>query len=68
MLTRTVIPNFSGPFDVALDSARKLLYVSDFRSSVIRIVDLSPLTDPSAKEGARVIATLGSPRVIQELQ
>ncbi|MDD9931975.1 MAG: hypothetical protein OXT09_00150 [Myxococcales bacterium] len=68
MLIRTVVPNLSGPFDLAVDEERSLLYVTDFRSSVIRIIDLSPLTDPDAGEGASVVATLGAPRIIQELQ
>lgn len=38
-----VIQGFSGPFEVAVDRWRKLAYVADFRSSIIRIVDLQPI-------------------------
>jgi hypothetical protein len=89
MLARAVVPNLSGPFALALDEPRKLLYVDDFRSSVIRIIDLAPVLDPEltglsrvstrdpralqATRGRRVdtvsvVATLGKPRVLQELR
>jgi hypothetical protein len=68
MLPLAVVPNLSGPFALALDEPRKLLYVADFRSSVIRIVDLAPLLDPASQVEVRVIATLGAARVLQELQ
>ena len=48
MLTSGVVPNLSGPFDLALDEERQLAYVADFRSSVIRIIDLSPLNTAAA--------------------
>jgi len=38
-----VIQGFSGPFEVVVDRWRKLAYVADFRSSIIRIVDLQPI-------------------------
>jgi hypothetical protein len=66
----SIVHNLSGPFEIALDSLRMRLYVADFRSSVVRIIDLSPIvtsTDPSTTS-ARVVATLGSPKLIQELQ
>jgi DNA-binding beta-propeller fold protein YncE len=57
-----VARGFSGPFDVALDRWRERLYVADFRSSTIRIVDLRPVVcipddidtpcDQAAAEGA----------------
>jgi DNA-binding beta-propeller fold protein YncE len=69
METRAVVPNLSGPFGVAFDEARERLYTTDFRSSVVRIVDLSRLASPEASpESVRVIATLGRPRVVQELK
>lgn len=69
----SIVHNLSGPFEVALDSMRMRLYVADFRSSVVRILDVSPLaamsgsglTEPTS---ARVVATLGSPKLIEELQ
>jgi DNA-binding beta-propeller fold protein YncE len=68
--TLSVIHNFSGPFEVALDSARQRLYVADFRSSVVRILDLAPLLDGASETvpTARIIATLGHPQLVQELQ
>ena len=55
----TVIRNFSGPYDMALDSARRLLYVADFRTSVLRVVDLSGLVDRSRPRPG-IIATIGA--------
>lgn len=69
METRAVVPNLSGPFGVAFDEARERLYATDFRSSVVRIVDLSQLaSSTAAPESVRVVATLGRPRVVQELK
>ncbi len=58
-----VVRGFSGPFDVEVDAARELLYVADFRSSTVRIVDLAPLANPESVEVPRIIAMLGSPLV-----
>lgn len=55
----TVIRNLSGPYDMAIDSARRLLYVADFRTSVLRVVDLSGLVDRS-KPRPGIIATIGA--------
>jgi hypothetical protein len=75
MFTRAVIPNLSGPFDVAVDGARQKLYVTDFRTSVLRVIDLSALTAPAISDSSeqpppapRVIATVGRPQIIQELR
>jgi hypothetical protein len=69
MLTRSVVPNLSGPYDLVLDQARKLLYVVDFRSSVIRVVGLKPVVEPDLfDQPVRVIATIGTPQVLPELQ
>jgi hypothetical protein len=69
METRAVVPNLSGPFGVAFDAARGRLYVTDFRSSVVRVVDVSQLASPdAAPESVRVVATVGQPRVVQELK
>lgn len=69
METRAVVPNLSGPYGVAFDEARERLYVTDFRSSVLRVVDLSQLASPdAAPESVRVIATVGRPQVVQELK
>ncbi|HET6337429.1 MAG TPA: hypothetical protein VFG30_29595 [Polyangiales bacterium] len=66
----SVIHNFSGPFEMGLDSARKRLYVADFRSSVVRILDLAPILDGATETlpTASIVATLGHPQLVQELQ
>jgi DNA-binding beta-propeller fold protein YncE len=69
-LPRSVVRNLSGPFDLVLDEARERLYVADFRTSVVRVIDVSPVTT-QADDGtttAYVAATLGELRVVQELQ
>jgi DNA-binding beta-propeller fold protein YncE len=57
----TVVRSFSGPFEMAYDGARKLLHVTDFRASVLRVVDLAGLVDKT-QPPPRVIATIGTPR------
>lgn len=53
-----VIGGLSGPFAMAVDPERSFLYLADFSVSVIRVIDLAPLTD---FEPPRLIATLGEP-------
>ena len=67
---RSIVRNLSGPFEIVLDEARQRLYAADFRSSVIRVLDLAPVLAPDAsgETSARLVATLGAPRVIQELR
>ncbi|MCB9708548.1 MAG: hypothetical protein H6714_07185 [Myxococcales bacterium] len=60
-----VITGFGGPFDIAVDQARGFIYVADFSSSVIRVVDISQLTEGL---GATVVATLGEPRSVKVVQ
>lgn len=54
----TQVRNLSGPFDMVVDEARRLLYVADFRTSVVRVVDLAGLVD-RRKRAPSIIATLG---------
>jgi hypothetical protein len=68
MLTRGVVPNLSGPFEVVIDEARQLVYLADFRSSVIRVIDVSPVSADVSVKPVRVVATVGVPRVLQELK
>jgi hypothetical protein len=68
MLTLSVVPNLSGPFEIEFDEARERLYVADFRSSVIRVIDLRELAGSQGERSAVLIATLGKPRVVQELR
>ena len=56
-----IVRNLAGPFEMAFDAGRKWLYVADFRASVVRVVDLSGLTD-KREPPPRIIATLGAPR------
>ncbi|HKU39963.1 MAG TPA: hypothetical protein VJR89_17505, partial [Polyangiales bacterium] len=66
----SIVHNFSGPFELALDEPRRRLYVADFRSSAVRVLDLSALLDGATETvpTARIIATLGHPQLLQELQ
>lgn len=65
-----VIHNLNGPFDLAIDSARKRLYLADFRSSSVLVVDLSALAEAGddQRTDAPIIGMLGVPKVVQELQ
>jgi DNA-binding beta-propeller fold protein YncE len=56
-----VIRNLSGPFQMVHDPVRRLLYVTDFRVSVVRVVDVSGLTQRD-QPAPRIVATLGDPQ------
>ncbi len=56
-----VVGGISGPFEMAVDEPRQLLYVTDFSLSVVRIVDLEPL---ARSEAPFLLATLGEPTPI----
>ncbi len=63
-----MIGGFSGPFEMAYDAARERLYVTDFTTSQLRVVDMAPLTTPvvdpmtgATSTDPRLIATLGLP-------
>jgi DNA-binding beta-propeller fold protein YncE len=60
-----VVRGFSGPFEVVVDEVRARALVTDFRSSVVRVVDLSPLVERSSAP-LRIVATLGVPRAPSE--
>jgi len=66
----TIVHNLNGPFELAIDAARRRLYVADFRASVVRVMDLGAVVDGGLGErtDAPIIATLGIPKVVQELQ
>jgi DNA-binding beta-propeller fold protein YncE len=57
----SVVRSLSGPFEMAFDASRKLLHVTDFRASVLRIIDLEGLVDRT-KPPPRIVATIGKPR------
>jgi hypothetical protein len=65
-----IVHNLNGPFELAIDSARRRIYLADFRTSSVQVIDLSPIVqDPdSPRTDAPIIATLGIPKVVQELQ
>jgi hypothetical protein len=65
-----VVRGLNGPFELAIDSVRQRLYLADFRSSSIQVVDLSGVAANGAgtRTDAPVIAVLGIPKVVQELQ
>jgi hypothetical protein len=52
---------------MAVDEARSLLYVTDFRNSTLRLVDLAPLAE-DRPEPLRITATLGAPRAARDLR
>ena len=68
-----VIRGFSGAYDLAYDPLRERLYVSDYRVSVIRIVDLAPLFDcvldrtSATTCSPRLLGMLGIPNAVQQL-
>jgi len=72
----SAIQGLTGPFSLALDPMRPWLYVGDFRSSTVRIVDLAPLVTAVAPDeldgreptSPRVIAILGRPTEVQALK
>jgi len=66
----SVIQNLNGPFDLAIDASRKLLYLSDFRASTIQVIDLKYIAaaGASARTDAPIVALIGIPKVVQELQ
>ena len=55
------IKEFSGPFDMKIDLKRELLYVTDFRASVIRVVDIQGLARQTLQPTPRIVATIGAP-------
>ena len=65
-----VVHNLNGPFELAIDAARKRLYVADFRASVVRVMDLGYVAEAGAvdRTDVPVIGMLGAPKHLQELQ
>jgi hypothetical protein len=69
-----VVGGLSGPFDLAVDLPRRRVYVPDFSTSVIHVIDLAPLV--TCLSGGRTgmdecspqtVATVGRPRPVREL-
>lgn len=72
-----VVPSAAGPFELEVDEARGYVYLVDFRSSVIRVIDLRPsfecylggVEDPGARECTPLQrGRIGTPRPVQELR
>ncbi len=72
-----VVRGLGGPFELAVDTERKRVYVLDFRSSVIRVIDLLPMfVCLSDDEGMmrteecspRQIGVVGRPDAVTELR
>jgi hypothetical protein len=55
------VPGFAGPFEMTYDPVSRWLFVADYRDSVVRIVDLSPL---EIGDAPHLLATLGTPRPV----
>lgn len=72
-----VVRGLGGPFELAVDTTRRRLYVLDFRSSVIRVIDLAPMFDCLSDEtmmmrteecSPRQIGVVGRPDAVTELR
>lgn len=72
-----VVPSAAGPFELEVDETRGYVYLVDFRSSVIRVIDLRPsfecyvggMTEPGARECTPIQrGRIGTPRPVQELR
>ena len=57
-----VVAGFDGPYEVAIDPVRQWAIVVDFRTSVVRIVDLAPVTSADRTDQASIIIRIGTPR------
>lgn len=72
----TMGTGISGAFELVIDPVRNRLYVVDFRTSVIRSLDLGPLLacldgappDPINGCTPSLLGLLGIPKAVQELQ
>ena len=72
-----IVRGLSGPFELAVDVARRYLYIVDFRASVVRVADLRPMLDclargvgsPAAPETCEpsIIGWIGKERPVGEL-
>lgn len=73
----SVVRGFNGPFETEVDVARGRLYVTDFRVSVVRVLDTQPLEDclalgmaPGMEPSCAPVAMgmLGVPSTVEELR
>ncbi len=71
----TILTNISGAFEFVIDAPRRLMYVADFSTSVIRVADLQPIIDclestsaDESKECApKLIGLVGLPQPVSGL-
>jgi len=63
--TLGVVPRLAGPFEMADDAANDLLWVGDFRDSVLSAIDYSPLRTGGEP---RLVATFGRVRPVGVLR
>lgn len=70
----TILTNISGAFEFAIDEPRRLMYVADFSTSVLRVADLRPLV--ACLEGGstgpeecapQLLGLVGLPQPVSEL-
>jgi len=70
----TILTNISGAFEFAIDAPRRLMYVADFSTSVLRVADLRPLV--ACLEGGatgpeecapQLLGLVGLPQPVSEL-
>jgi len=71
----TLLTNISGAFEFVIDAPRRLMYVADFSTSVLRVADLQPIIDclestsgETAEECApKLLGLIGLPQPVSEL-
>lgn len=63
--TAGAVPGFAGPYELAYDAVGQLVWVVDFRDSVVRAIDTRPL---ALGEEPRLVATFGRVRPVQVLR
>jgi len=71
----TILTNISGAFEFVIDAPRRLMYVADFSTSVIRVADLQPIinclestsADESEECAPKLIGLVGLPQPVSEL-
>ncbi len=72
-----VVRGLGGPFELVVDVGRSVAFITDFRSSAVRIIDLAPMLgclgddagmDRDQECSPQLLGVLGNPRAVQELQ
>jgi hypothetical protein len=63
--TLGVVPRLAGPFEMANDAAHEVLWIGDFRDSILSAIDYSPLR---TGDEPRLVATFGRVRPVGVLR